>query len=122
MNKPAILLENIYKTFIPQDGTEVETLSDINLTVEKGDFVSIVGPSGCGKSTLLNIMVGLENPTSGNVFIDGIPLLKKGFTGWAGYMTQQDALMSWRTVIENVQIGLEIHNVSKNQQKIRSIK
>ena len=61
---PAISIKNINKTYIDQDGNEVQALHDINLDVAEGEFVCIVGPSGCGKSTLLEIVAGLLDATS----------------------------------------------------------
>ncbi|MEY8593380.1 ABC transporter ATP-binding protein [Butyricimonas hominis] len=66
-----ITLENINKTFYTKE-VETRALEDINLTVEKGEFVAIMGPSGCGKSTMLNIMGLLDKPTSGWVIIDDV--------------------------------------------------
>ena len=66
-----IILENINKTFYTSE-VETRALEDINLTVEKGEFVAIMGPSGCGKSTMLNIMGLLDKPTSGWVIIDDV--------------------------------------------------
>ena len=66
-----ITLENINKTFYTSE-VETRALEDINLTVEKGEFVAIMGPSGCGKSTMLNIMGLLDKPTSGGVIIDDV--------------------------------------------------
>ena len=66
-----ITLENINKTFYTSE-VETRALEDINLTVEKGEFVAIMGPSGCGKSTMLNIMGLLDTATSGSVIIDGV--------------------------------------------------
>ena len=63
---PAISIKNINKTYIDQDGNEVQALHDINLDVAEGEFVCIVGPSGCGKSTLLEIVAGLLDATSGD--------------------------------------------------------
>ena len=70
---PAISIKNINKTYIDQDGNEVQALHDINLDVAEGEFVCIVGPSGCGKSTLLEIVAGLLDATSGEVLLDGQP-------------------------------------------------
>ncbi len=90
-------------------------LKDINLEVQKGEFLVLVGPSGCGKSTLLDILAGLAHPTSGAVYIDG-----KQVTGPAldrGIVLQGYALFPWRTVRQNVEFGLEIKKVPKGQRK-----
>ena len=70
-NAAKMILENINKTFYTSE-VETRALEDINLTVEKGEFVAIMGPSGCGKSTMLNIMGLLDKPTSGWVIIDDV--------------------------------------------------
>jgi len=90
---------------------ETKALSDINLKVEKGEFLAIVGPSGCGKSTLLNLIAGLLLPEEGTIHIEGNPVTKN--QSLAGYMLQKDHLFPWRTTYENVMLGLEIgHNLN----------
>ena len=64
---PAISIKNINKTYIDQDGNEVQALHDINLDVAEGEFVCIVGPSGCGKSTLGRTLIRLQQPTDGHI-------------------------------------------------------
>ena len=71
-----------------------------------GRFVSLVGPSGCGKSTLFNVIAGLLQPTEGRVLIDGEDAT--GTIGRVGYMLQKDLLLPWRTVLDNVILGMEI--------------
>lgn len=90
-------LKNVGKKYQAKNG-EVEALSDVNFSVEEGEFVSIIGPSGCGKSTLLSIIAGLEPKTSGEIMIDGN----------TGYMLQKDSLLEWRSILDNVTFGLEI--------------
>lgn len=85
---------------------ETEALSDINLSVEEGEFLAIVGPSGCGKSTLLNLIAGLLVPKEGTVCINGVPVAQN--KAMTGYMLQKDHLLEWRTTYENVILGLEI--------------
>lgn len=83
---------------------EMEALKDVSFTVKKGEFVSVIGPSGCGKSTLLSIIAGLTKPSQGKVEIhspDGSPVS-------VGYMLQRDCLYPWRTIWQNVCLGLEI--------------
>jgi ABC-type nitrate/sulfonate/bicarbonate transport system ATPase subunit len=80
-----------------------QALTDIDLAVARGEFVSIVGPSGCGKSTLFNIISGLQAPSDGSVRIDGEDVT--GHTGHVGYMMQKDLLLPWRTVIGNITLG-----------------
>ena len=86
-----------------------EALKDINFTVEKGEFISIIGPSGCGKSTLLNIISGILKPSSGEVVYND-PSIKNNLDKM-GYMFQKDYLFPWLTVRENILLGLKIKNI-----------
>ncbi|MFM8855639.1 MAG: ABC transporter ATP-binding protein [Actinomycetota bacterium] len=92
------------------DGTH--TLNDVSLTVDSGEFVTIVGPSGCGKSTLLRIASGLLEATSGTVDVDPAGL---------GYVFQDATLLPWRTVRGNVELLAELHGISKGErwQRVR---
>ena len=99
---------------------EITALEDINLTVDEGEFVSIVGPSGCGKSTLLSLMAGLLFPTSGSIYIGGSRVT--GPSHQVGYMLQKDHLFEWRTIIENVMLGLEITKTLNKSTKSYVIK
>ena len=86
MTKPAIELENLACTFVSDDGgrlVQYTAVKDVNITINEGEFVSVVGPTGCGKSTLLNMSAGLLQPSCGTVKIFGEPL--KGLNRRAGY-------------------------------------
>lgn len=98
-------INNISKIYHTLDG-ETKALDDISFDVDRGEIISIVGPSGCGKSTILSIIAGLIQPSSGEVFINGKKT--EGANKNIGYMFQSDHLFPWRTIIENVLIGLEI--------------
>ncbi|MCA0042004.1 ABC transporter ATP-binding protein [Celeribacter litoreus] len=111
-----IVFENASKTFSTPNGP-IEASRDINLTVKRGEFVTLVGPSGCGKSTLLNMTAGIFAPTTGKVLYDGKPV--DGFNGHVGYMTQNDHLLTWRTVGGNIGVPLEIAGLSKSERKAR---
>jgi NitT/TauT family transport system ATP-binding protein len=87
---------------------ETPALEDINLSIETGEFVSIVGPSGCGKSTLLNIISGLITPSKGKILINGEEIT--GYSKKLGYMFQRDHLFEWLTVWDNVSLGLKIQH------------
>jgi NitT/TauT family transport system ATP-binding protein len=113
-----IVLRNISKVFT-RDERKLQALSDINIDVKEGEFLSIVGPSGCGKSTLLNIIAGLLRPTTGEISLDG--QLLKGINTNIGYITQKDNLLPWRTTRQNIEIGLEIRDVPKSERKSRAI-
>lgn len=92
-----------------------ETLQDINLQVEKGEFICIVGPSGCGKSTLLNLVAGLDHPTKGEIRLDGSVVTAPGADRVV--MFQEAALYPWLNVMENVMFGLEVSGADKTRQK-----
>ncbi|MDQ6659717.1 MAG: ABC transporter ATP-binding protein, partial [Chloroflexota bacterium] len=85
----------------------------IDLTVNKGEFVTVIGPSGCGKSTLFNIVAGIDEPTSGEIALDGDPHAERA--GKTGYMPQQPLLLPWRTVEENVILGLDVKHIPRKQ-------
>ena len=106
---PRLQLEGISRTFPLADGRHRAVLDDISLTVNPGEFVSIIGPSGCGKSTLFNIIAGLDSPTSGTVGIDGE----------VAYMPQKDALFPWRSIAANAALGLEVQGVKRRAARAR---
>jgi NitT/TauT family transport system ATP-binding protein len=113
--KQILRLENINKTYQAKNG-EIEALKDVNFSVEEGEFVSIIGPSGCGKSTLLSIIAGLENKSSGKIYIDEIEA--EDISSKIGYMLQKDSLLEWRTIYNNVIFGLEItHRKTKENEE-----
>ena len=103
-----LVLKHISEKYQDKTG-EVEALKDINLSIRRGEFISIVGPSGCGKSTLLSIISGLLKPTSGEIYIAGEPI--NGISDKVGYMLQKDNLLEWRTIYKNVILGLEIRHM-----------
>lgn len=115
-----VQFDHVQKIFQSPNG-EVSALEDVTFTVDEGDFVSIVGPSGCGKSTLLNILAGLEQPSAGQVLLDGIPVTAA--TPKVGYMPQKDQLFGWRTIWGNVILGLEIQGCRDevSLQRVRTL-
>ncbi|QUH28177.1 ABC transporter ATP-binding protein [Vallitalea guaymasensis] len=104
---PLVKIQNLSYTYHTPKG-ETKTLENINLMINKGEFISIVGPSGCGKSTLLSVISGLIQPSIGEVFLD--KSLINNDSHYIGYMLQKDHLFEWRTVYRNVLLGLEINN------------
>lgn len=105
-------IKNLYKHF---DNSERATLNEINLEVNKGEFVCIVGASGCGKSTLLNLIAGLETPTSGKIILDGKEIMGPGADRTV--MFQEHGLYPWLTVMDNVKFGLKLSGASKEEQE-----
>jgi len=100
-------------------GGHVPALRDLNFSISNGKFVCIVGTSGCGKTTLLNVIAGLQPPTEGDVYLDGVPVHGPGRD--RAMVFQSAALMPWRTVLRNVTYGLELqhHSVREASQLAR---
>ncbi len=92
---------------------EVPAMTDVCLSIEKGEFISIVGPSGCGKSTLLSLICGLLQPEEGEILIDGLPPGDSPVR--VGYMLQRDHLFEWRNIFSNVCLGLEIQKKTDSE-------
>jgi len=95
-------------------------VSDVNLDVGRGRFVTIVGPSGCGKSTVLLAVAGLTAPTRGRVIVDGKEVTGPGRD--RAMVFQEFALMPWRTAVENVRFGLELQRWSADDQTARALR
>lgn len=112
----SVKIAQISKTF-QHHGVSQTVLDQIDLTVQKGEFVSILGPSGCGKSTLLSIVAGLTAPTSGKVLVNGKEI--KGPGSDRGVVFQQAALFPWLTVEENVMFPLKKKNAEGRSEKKR---
>src|SRR5258707_2389640 len=112
-------LKNITCRFAAREGGEAYTaVADASLTVAAGEFVSVVGPTGCGKSTLLNVAAGLLAPTQGSVSVFGEKL--QGINTRAGYLFQSEALMPWRTALQNVTAGLEFRGSAAEEARSRA--
>ena len=105
--------KNIVKHF-DHNGNQVLALDGINLKVDEGDFVCIVGPSGCGKSTFLNIVAGLEKPNSGEVLLNGKAITTPGPDRTMVF--QEGALFPWLKVIDNVEFGLKMAGIPKDER------
>jgi NitT/TauT family transport system ATP-binding protein len=110
MNTPHIIVKNVQKVFRTGD-KDVVALKDIDLVINRGEFVCLLGPSGCGKSTLLNAMAGFSLPSSGVITVDGKIVIGPGPD--RGMVFQEYALFPWMSVEKNIAFGLEIKGVSK---------
>ena len=115
----SVVVENVSKSFITKTDT-INTLSNINVTFHKGEFVCILGPSGCGKSTLLNIIAGLEQATTGRVVCNGKVVTAAGPDRVV--MFQEAALFPWLRVIDNVEFGMKLAGVPKDERREKAIK
>ncbi|SPA25064.1 putative ABC-type transport system, ATP-binding component [Cupriavidus taiwanensis] len=113
MSIPALSLDQVTCTFVSRDdrSQRYTAVKDVTLSIQPGEFVSVVGPTGCGKSTLLNVGAGLLEPSSGEVRVFGEPL--RGINRRAGYMFQTEALMPWRSALDNVVAGLEFRGTAR---------
>jgi len=116
---PAVELHGVNKTFTAKRGSVI-ALQDIDLTIERGEFVALIGPSGCGKSTLLRIIADLLAPTSGDVSVNGKPARRARLDQDYGIAFQQAGLLDWRTVLANVELPLELHGVGRAQRRARA--
>jgi len=116
----ALEFDRVSRDFTTPDGRPYHALDEISFAVEAGSFVAVVGPSGCGKSTLLNIAAGLLPPSSGRVLLGAPPAELHGLNRSATYMFQQDALLPWKTVRENVALGLTLAGVARSEADARA--
>lgn len=114
MSDNILSVKNITKIYQAENG-ETKALDNINLDIKRGEFVSIIGPSGCGKSTLLSIIAGLEEKSSGEIYLEGKQI--EGISSEVGYMLQKDSLLEWRTIYNNVMLGLEIRGIKTKENE-----
>ena len=117
--EPAVRIEHVSKVYHTQQGEEVVALHDINLTIDKGDFICVVGPSGCGKTTLLNMLAGYEMPTSGWIQADAKQI--DGPDPHRGVVFQKPTLYPWLTVKGNVEFGMRMQGMSRKERSRRRI-
>ena len=118
MTAPVISAQNLSLTFETNDGP-VHALKDVTLAVEKGDFVSFIGPSGCGKTTFLRCMADLEQPTGGEITVNGVSPEEARRARAYGYVFQAAGLYPWRTIGGNIRLPLEIMGYGRTDQDAR---
>ena len=118
--KTILDLHNIYYSYHTSHG-ETRALSNLSFSLAPGEFAAVVGPSGCGKSTLLSLICGLMKPQTGEILLNGEPVL--GNSPQIGYMLQHDHLFEWRTIYRNILLGPEIsHTLNKEiREKAKSM-
>ena len=110
--------QNISLTFETADG-RVDALSNVNLEVAEGEFVSFIGPSGCGKTTMLRVIADLQQPTSGTLLVNGMTAEQARLARAYGYVFQAPALFPWRTIEKNLKLPLEIMGYTEFEQQQR---
>jgi NitT/TauT family transport system ATP-binding protein len=106
-----IRVENVSKVFHTPSQTNLGALTDIELNVRPGEFVTVVGPSGCGKSTLLKLIAGFSSASAGRILFQGEEV--RGLNTEVGYVPQESKLFPWLTVEENVGFGLDSKRFSR---------
>ena len=117
----AIEISELSLRFNTADGP-VQALSDVNLKIARGEFVSFIGPSGCGKTTLLRAVADLEKPTNGMIRVNSLSPHEARANRAYGYVFQAPALYPWRTVARNIALPLEIMGFSKAEREARIAK
>lgn len=110
---PELILNDVRKSFLTKRG-ELNAIENINLSITEGEFFCLVGPSGCGKSTLLNMVAGLERYTHGEILLDGKRVV--GPSPDRVVVFQDGGLFPWLTVQANVEYGLKVRGVSKQNR------
>ncbi|WP_424981750.1 ABC transporter ATP-binding protein [Maritalea sp. S77] len=111
-----IQTQNLDLTFETNDGP-VHALKGIDLSIERGEFVSFIGPSGCGKTTLLRVIADLEKPTGGTIEVNGMTPEEARKKRAYGYVFQAAALYPWRTIGANIALPLEVMGIEKAKRE-----
>ena len=106
MNRARIILQGVCKQFTGPNGSAIPAVDRVSLTVNDGEFISIIGPSGCGKTTLLNMIAGFEQPSSGGITLDGKPVTGPGAE--RGVIFQEYGVFPWLNVRDNIAFGLSL--------------
>lgn len=115
---PVIEAEGLDLTFATADGP-VHALRDVNLTINRGEFVSFIGPSGCGKTTFLRCIAALEAPSAGRLTVNGMSPDEARRARAYGYVFQAAGLYPWRTIAGNIRLPLEIMGYPKAEREER---
>ncbi|MCT7374968.1 ABC transporter ATP-binding protein [Chelativorans salis] len=115
---PVVEAKALSLTFETADGP-VRALSDVDLSVGRGEFVSFIGPSGCGKTTFLRVIADLEQPTAGDIRVNGLTAEAARRARAYGYVFQAAGLFPWRTIEKNVALPLEIMGYSARERRER---
>ncbi|WP_240539814.1 ABC transporter ATP-binding protein [Salinarimonas soli] len=116
---PVVDIKGLSLTYEAADGP-VYALSNVDLQIAEGEFVSFIGPSGCGKTTLLRVVADLEQPSGGHIRVNGVSPNEARLRRDYGFIFQAPALYPWRTIRRNVELPLEIFGISKAERRERS--
>jgi len=119
-SEAAVVVSGVHKVFNVDSADEVTALSDIDLTIGAGEFVSLIGPSGCGKSTLLRLIGDLLTPSVGEVTVFGKPAHAARLDQDYGMVFQHAGLFDWRRVVANIELPLELRGWSRADRAARS--
>jgi len=111
-------INGLTKSFPTKEGTR-NVLDNVSFRANTGGFVSVIGPSGCGKSTLLHIIAGIDKADSGEIKINDTTNFPR--LGHVGYMQQKDLLLPWRTVLDNIILGLELRGVARSEARQKAL-
>ena len=114
---PLVVVDRVEKTYFGRGGA-VQAVASASLSVERGEFVSLLGPSGCGKSTLLMMLAGLESPTSGRILLDGRPVA--GPRRDVGIIFQDATLLPWKSTLDNVLFPARILKLPMAEYRARA--
>lgn len=117
MTQPVVALSNVGMVFNTGSNNKTVALKEINLTIEPGEFVSLIGPSGCGKSTLLRLIGDLIRPTTGDILVNGKTAHQARLDQDYGMVFQAPVLFEWRSIIKNVMLPLELRGYSRAEQQ-----
>jgi NitT/TauT family transport system ATP-binding protein len=104
-----ITTRSLNHTYLQRKGTRLQAIKMIDLDIQDGEFIALIGPSGCGKSTLLRILSGLLDPTGGAVILGNQPPQKLVAAKRVGWLSQNPALLPWKTVQENIALAQQIN-------------
>ena len=115
----AVEAKNLDLVFQTRD-SPIHALSEVNLEIRRGDFISFIGPSGCGKTTLLRVIADLEKPTGGSIVVNGVSPEQARLQRAYGYVFQSPALFPWRTVEGNLKLPLEIMGIDAVERTRRA--
>ena len=106
-----ISVSGLNKTYATREGAPIYALSDVNLEIAQGEFVTVVGPSGCGKTTLLKILAGILEKSSGSILVNGSPVDRP--SRQLGVVFKEPLLLPWRNILQNIMVPVEVQGLDR---------